>query len=253
MSKIGIFDSGIGGLSVLKEIYKNFPNNDYIYIGDEGYYPYGTKKEDEIINRSEKLVKFLISQNVNLIVVACNTVSSIALPYLKKNFDIPIIGVIDGAVQKSIEITKKGLIGVISTPLTAKSHIYRDKILSKNKDVEVFEVGSQELVNIVENGLINDDPTYLIAKETLKDLKDVDTLILGCTHFPALESLILKILPDVKIVDPAKEIVRFLNGYIDNKGNKTIKFYTTGNEENFKEKSKIFISDINIKVEKLTI
>ncbi|HPB34589.1 MAG TPA: aspartate/glutamate racemase family protein, partial [Caldisericia bacterium] len=112
MSKIGIFDSGIGGLSVLKVIYEKFPNNIYLYIGDENYYPYGLKSKDEIIDRSEKLTNFLISKKVDLIIVACNTVSSIALDFLKKNYEIPIIGVIDGAVEKSIKITQNGLIGV---------------------------------------------------------------------------------------------------------------------------------------------
>lgn len=253
MSKIGIFDSGIGGLSVFKFIYKNFPNNIFIYIGDEDYYPYGLKSDDEIKNRSEKITNYLISLNVDLIIVACNTVSSVALEYLKRKFDLPIIGVIDGAVEKSIKVTKNGMIGVISTPLTAKTHIYKNKILSKNNKVNVYEVGSQELVNIVENGLINDDPTYEIAKKSLEKIKFVDTLILGCTHFPALEDLILKILPHVKIVDPAEEISKYIKNYINNKDKMVLKFYTTGDVDSFKEKAKIFIKDLDIKVEKITI
>jgi len=253
MSKIGIFDSGIGGLSVLKVVYEKFPNNIFIYLGDEGYYPYGLKSKNEIEIRSEKITKFLISLNVDLIIVACNTVSSVALDYLKKKYDLPIIGVIDGAVEKSIEVTKNGLIGVISTPLTARTHIYKNKILSKNKNVNVFEVGSQELVNIVENGLINDSPTYKIAKETLEKISFVDTLILGCTHFPALEDLILKILPNIKIVDPAEEIIKYINDYINNKDRSELIFYTTGDIDSFKDKAKIFIKDLDIKVEKVTI
>ncbi|HPC56783.1 MAG TPA: glutamate racemase [Caldisericia bacterium] len=253
MSKIGIFDSGIGGLSVLKVIYEKFPNNIYFYIGDENYYPYGLKSDGEIIDRSEKITEFLISQKVDLIIVACNTVSSIALDHLKKKYEVPIIGVIDGAVEKSLKITKNGLIGVISTPLTANTHIYRDKILSKDSKVKVYEVGSQELVNIVENGIINNDPTYLIAKETLEKIKFVDTLILGCTHFPALQDLILKILPDVKIVDPAKEIIKYIKNYIDNKDKSVLEFYTTGDINSFKEKAKIFIKDFEIEVKRILI
>jgi glutamate racemase len=253
MSKIGIFDSGIGGLSVLKVVYEKFPNNIFIYLGDEGYYPYGLKSKNEIEIRSEKITKFLISLNVDLIIVACNTVSSVALDYLKQKYDLPIIGVIDGAVEKSIEVTKNGSIGVISTPLTARTHIYKNKILSKNKNVNVYEVGSQELVNIVENGLINDSPTYKIAKETLEKISFVDTLILGCTHFPALEDLILKILPNIKIVDPAEEIIKYINDYINNKDRSELIFYTTGDIDSFKDKAKIFIKDLDIKVEKVTI
>ncbi|HPB34582.1 MAG TPA: hypothetical protein PLW61_07445, partial [Caldisericia bacterium] len=144
-------------------------------------------------------------------------------------------------------------IGVISTPLTANTHIYRDKILLKNSKVKVYEIGSQELVNIVENGIINNNPTYLIAKETLEKIKFVDTLILGCTHFPALRDLILKILPNVKIVDPAEEIIEYIKNYIDNKDKSILEFYTTGDIKSFKEKAKIFIEDLEIEVKKIVI
>lgn len=253
MSKIGIFDSGIGGLSVFKYVYENFPNNFFVYLGDEYHYPYGLKSNEEIKIRSEKITNFLISLNVDLIIVACNTVSSVALEYLKKKFNIPIIGVIDGAVEKSIVVTKNRLIGVISTPLTAKTHIYKNKIFSKNKDVNVYEIGSQELVNIVENGLINDDPTYKIAKDILDEIKFVDTLILGCTHFPALEDLILKILPKVQIVDPAKEIIRYVKDYIKDDDKSELIFYTTGDIESFRKRAKIFIKDLDINVKNISI
>jgi len=108
-------------------------------------------------------------------------------------------------------------------------------------------------VNIVENGIINNNPTYLIAKETLEKIKFVDTLILGCTHFPALRDLILKILPDVKIVDPAEEIVEYIKNYIDNKDKSILEFYTTGDIKSFKEKAKIFIEDLEIEVKKIVI
>ncbi|MGQ9845012.1 MAG: glutamate racemase [Caldisericia bacterium] len=253
MSKIGIFDSGIGGLSVFKYVYKNFPNNIFVYLADESYYPYGLKSKDEIKKRSEKIVNFFISLNVDLIIVACNTVSSVALEYLKKKYNIPIIGVIDGAVERSIVVTKNRLIGVISTPLTAKTHFYRNKILLKNKNVNVYEIGSQELVDIVENGLINDNPTYKIAKEILDKIKFVDTLILGCTHFPALEDLILKILPSVQIVDPAKEIINYIKDYIKISDKSDLIFYTTGDIDSFKKKAKIFIKDLDINVKKISI
>jgi len=253
MSKIGIFDSGIGGLSVLKIIYEKFPENIFLYIGDENYYPYGIKSKVEIEQRSEKLVKFLISKNVDLIIVACNTVSSVAIDFLKSKFNLPIIGVIDGAVEKSIKITKNNLIGVISTPITAKSHVYKNKIQFKNKNVKVFEIGSQELVNIVENGIVDNSPTYSIAKEVLEKIRFVDTLILGCTHFPALRDLILKILPDVKIVDPAEEIAEYIKVFIKHNEKSTLKFYTTGDVKSFKEKAKIFIKDFNFNVEKIEL
>lgn len=253
MSKVGIFDSGIGGLSVFKVIYKNFPKNDFFYLGDEAYYPYGIKTKDEIINRSKKIVEFLIEKDVDLIIVACNTVSSVALPYLKEIFKIPIIGVIDGGVLKAIKITKNKKIGVLSTPLTAKTHVYKNKILSIDESCEVCEIGSQELVNIVENGIINESPTFALIKDVLKPFEDFDTLILGCTHFPALEELIKKILKDIQIVDPANEIIPFIKHLIKNNGKGIKKFYTTKDPNEFKERSKIFLKDFEIEVEKVDI
>ncbi|MBC7194629.1 MAG: glutamate racemase [Caldisericia bacterium] len=253
MSKIGIFDSGIGGLSVFKVIYANFPNCDYIYLADEGYYPYGIKTKEEIVERSFKIVKFLSQKNVDLIVVACNTVSSVALSYLKENFKTPIVGVIDGAILKSIKITKNKKIGVIATPLTASSHVYKNKILDLDKDIEVCEIGSQELVNIVENGVKIDNPIYKLIEKTLNPLKNCDTLILGCTHFPALEEVIKKVLKNVNIVDPAKEIVPFIKSYLNCTGNGERFFYTTLDKKSFKEKAKIFLQNLYIEVSEVNI
>ncbi len=253
MSRVGIFDSGIGGLSVFKVIYKNFPNCDYIYLGDEGYYPYGIKKKEEIIDRSFKIVNFLIQKNVDLIVVACNTVSSVALPFLKKSFSIPIIGVIDGAVLKSVKLTENKKIGVISTPLTASSHIYKNKILELDKSIQVCEVGSQELVNIVENGIKIDNPIFKLIEKTLNPLKNCDTLILGCTHFPALEEVIKKVLSGVKIVDPAYEIIPFIKSYLKCEGKGEKIFYTTLDKNSFKEKAKIFLQNLEIEVLEVNI
>lgn len=253
MSRIGIFDSGIGGLSVFKVIYKEFPKNDFFYLGDEEFYPYGIKTKEEIIERSQKIVEFLIDKKVDLIIVACNTVSSVALSYLKEKFRVPIVGVIDGAVFRAIKLTKNKKIGVLSTPLTAKTHIYKNKILSIDENIEVLEIGSQELVNIVENGIIDQSPTFNLVRETLKPFDDFDTLILGCTHFPALENLIKKVLKNIQIVDPAYEIIPFIKHFIKNNGNSLINFYTTKDPDTFKERSKIFLEDMVIEVEKVSI
>jgi glutamate racemase len=253
MSKIGIFDSGIGGLSVFKVINENFPNCDYIYLGDEGYYPYGIKTRDEIIDRSSKIVDFLIKEKVDLIVVACNTVSSIALNYLKERFKIPIFGVIDGAVSKSVSLTKNKKIGVIATPLTASSHVYKNKILELDNSIEVFEIGSQELVNIVENGVKIDNPIYKLIEKTILPIQSCDTLILGCTHFPALEDVIKKVLNNVKIVDPAYEIIPFIKDYVNCLGKGEKIFYTTKDKDSFKYKAKIFIKNFNFDVYEVNI
>ena len=253
MSKIGVFDSGIGGLSVLKELIKTFPKNHFIYLSDEGYFPYGTKVRDEIIERGERIVSFLKEKKVNLVVVACNTMSSVGLPYLKEKFSIPIIGVIEGAVEKAISTTKNGKIGVISTPLTAKSHIYKKRITSIFPEALVLEIGSQELVNIVEDGMIEKNPVFSLAKKILSPLNDVDTLILGCTHFPPLEEIIKKIIPHVKIVDPGKEITFKLKHLIECNSNLKLEFYTTGDKNSFKRKANIFIDGFNFEVKEIDI
>lgn len=253
MSKIGIFDSGIGGLSVLNQIFKKFPNNEFYYLADEAYYPYGVKTEEQIVDRSLKITRFLISLNVDLIIIACNTVNSTAYETLKKSFNIPIIGVIDGAVNKALKITKNNMIGVISTPLTKKTGIYRKKIKEMESNIKVFEIGSQELVDVVENGKIDDHPTFILANRLLEKINFIDTLILGCTHFPALEEIIKKILPNVCIVDPAIELVDYLKDFIDNKNLSSLTFLTTGNVEHFKIKAKIFLKNVTIKPKKIVL
>lgn len=253
MSKIGVFDSGIGGLSVLGELIKHFPENYFIYLADEGYFPYGTKTKEQIIKRGERIVSFFERERVDLIVVACNTISAVGLTHLKRRYKTPVIGVIDGAVERAVSKTKTGRIGVISTPLTANSHIYRERILLKLPKAEVREVGSQELVNIVEDGRLETSPVYQMAERILSPLKDADTLILGCTHFPPLEEIIKRILPSTQIVDPGKEIVFKLKEFIRCNSRKELKFYTTGDETSFKNKASVFIKNFNFKVEKVKL
>lgn len=252
---VGVFDSGVGGLGVMNVLMRDFPYENFIYIADSRNFPYGTKSEQEIIKLSERIVRYLISVGVKAIVVACNTVSSVAIPYLQSvATDIPVFGMIQAGAELALKTTKNLKIGVISTPLTAKTHAYRNEIHRLNENASVFEVGSQELVNLVEDGNSENKKAFLLAEEKLSDMlkKEVDTLILGCTHFPFLYRVVRTVVgKNVNIVDPSYEVSAKLTEYFS-KNNlyaknrfSSRKFLTTGDKEAFLDKANIFL-DIDI-------
>ena len=196
---IGIFDSGVGGLSVVKELTKILPNESVVYFGDTGRVPYGTKSDDTIIKYARQDEAFLMSKDVKMIIVACGTVSSVALP-LEKDLQIPILGVVAPASKDAAKATKNNKIGVIATSATVNSNSYVKEIKNLNKDAEVFQVACPLFVSLVEQGWssIDDEIAYLTAKRYLEPLiqKGVDTLILGCTHFPLLSDVIRRVMGD---------------------------------------------------------
>ena len=249
---IGVFDSGVGGLGVLNTLLKILPDESYLYIADSAHFPYGTKSAEQIKEYSEKIVQFLLKKNVKAIVVACNTVSSVALPYLKEiSGDVPVFGMVQSGAEIALKTTDNLRIGIISTPLTAKMHAYKNEIMSLNESAEVFEVGSQELVNLVEDGNAYKEEAYLLAKNKLSGVlgKKIDTLVLGCTHFPFLYKVVKKVVGNgVKVVDPASEVGNALMQFLvennlssDEKEHKRV-FLTTGDTKNFLDKAKIFLN-----------
>jgi glutamate racemase len=201
---IGVFDSGIGGLTVVKRIVSCLPREDIVYFGDTARVPYGSKSNDTVIEYGLQDAKFLMHKNIKVLVVACNTVSSIALNNLKNTFDIPIIGMIDpGAKNASLE-TKNKRIGVIGTRATISNQAYSKKIKSIDPSIHVFERSCPLFVPLAEEGWTNHAATYEIAKEYLQEFIkiDIDTLVLGCTHYPILAEVIQKIVgKDVKLID----------------------------------------------------
>ena len=190
---IGIFDSGLGGLKLLTDLRKQFPNESFLYLGDTARLPYGSKSEKTIQNYSKRIVEFLISENVKMIIIACNTASSLASDYLKNLFDIPIIEVVTPCLQKAIKETKNQRVGVIGTSATIQSKIYSRLINQINNKIIVFEKACPLLVPIIEVGIEN----KLIISELLNEYfhklleSDIDTLILGCTHYSIIEKYIL--------------------------------------------------------------
>lgn len=205
---IGVFDSGVGGLTVAREIMRNLPMEKIIYFGDTARVPYGSKSRDTVIRYSRQIVRFLREQQVKAIVVACNTASALALSTLEKESDIPIIGVVKPGARVAIETTKKKRVGVIATEATINSHLYRELIRQMDPEITVVGRPCPLFVPLVEEGWLHDSVTETVARRYLKDLQDqdIDTLILGCTHYPLLRSLIGEIMGErVTLVNPAYE------------------------------------------------
>lgn len=205
---IGVFDSGVGGLTVVREIMRQIPNEKIIYFGDTARVPYGSKSQDTVTRFSEQIVRFLRTFDVKTIVVACNTASAYALDALEKELDIPIIGVVKPGAKVAAEVTKNGKIGVIATEATIGSQIYTQYIQELNRDVTIYGKACPLFVPLVEEGLLQDPVTDEIARRYLTELIDIDidTLILGCTHYPLIRSTLGRIVGDkVTLVNPAYE------------------------------------------------
>lgn len=207
-SPIGIFDSGVGGLTVAREVMRNLPMEKIVYFGDTARVPYGSKSKDTVIRYSRQIVKFLQNQGVKAIVIACNTASALALDTLEKEIDIPIIGVVKPGARVAARETTGKKVGVIATEATIKSHLYRQLIQEIDPEISVVGKPCPLFVPLVEEGWRKDPITEMIARRYLQELQEqeIDTLILGCTHYPLLRSLIARIMGEkVRLVNPAYE------------------------------------------------
>lgn len=205
---VGVFDSGVGGLTVAREIMRNLPMEKIIYFGDTARVPYGSKSKDTVIRYSRQIVRFLREQKVKAIVVACNTASALALEELEADSEIPILGVVKPGASVAIRTTRKKRVGVIATEATINSHLYKKLICAMNPEITVIGRPCPLFVPLVEEGWLKDPVTETVARRYLKDLQqqDIDTLILGCTHYPLLRSLIGRIMGEkVTLVNPAYE------------------------------------------------
>ncbi len=236
---IGIFDSGVGGLTVMKEVIKALPNENIVYFGDTARVPYGSKSTQTVINFSTQIVKFLLEKNVKIIVLACNTVSSNAYETLKSQFDIPIIEVVSMGVN-SVGESKK--VGVIGTESTISSGAYERKLKEKDKNIKVYQKPCPLFVPLVEEGWVKESVTKDICQIYMKDFieKQVDSIVLGCTHYPLLEKVIQEVVGDIKVINPAKTTADFVKYYLEksdlltnNKSNGTYKLYTSDHTEKF--------------------
>ncbi|MDD4954511.1 MAG: glutamate racemase [Candidatus Omnitrophica bacterium] len=205
---IGIFDSGVGGLTVFKEIEKLLPDEDIIYFGDTARVPYGNKSKSTIIKFSTESILFLLKKKVKIIVVACNTASALSLDALSGMFSVPLIGVIEAGARKAIKATKNKKIAVVGTRSTINSKSYENAILKNEKKAKIYSKACPLFVPLVEEGILEGETTRGVVEMYLKSLKSTgaDVIILGCTHYPLLKKQIASYLKGVYIVDSATEV-----------------------------------------------
>lgn len=261
---IGVFDSGLGGLTAVKQIMQELPYENIIYFGDTGRVPYGTRSVETIIKYSKNDINFLLSKDVKVIVIACGTASSVALPVLKGDYDTPIIGVVDAATDAALSATKNGKIGIIGTPGTIKSGSYEKLIKEKNPDILTFNKACPLFVPLVENGHFETKVSELVCEEYLEEIKNagVDTLILGCTHYPLLKKTISKYMGEgVTLIDVGQEVAKALKTYFkaeDLHSNvcdeNQYRYYVSDNIDGFENLGGLFLEKrIDGQVEKIDI
>lgn len=259
---VGFLDSGLGGLSVVKEVKKLLPRENIEYFADNLRQPYGEKNQDELIDYTLQIISFLIKKKIKICVIACNTATAASLKKAREYFSIPIIGVIQPAVQDAIKKTSNKRIGVIATEFTTKNGAYSKEINRIAPGIKVFSNFCPEFVSIVEAGKFTATKTYKVAREYLKPLKDtqIDTLILGCTHYSFLKKIISDIMgPGVILIDPAvstsltlKEVL-IKKGISKEEGKSKENYYTTGLPEKVKKTAKIILSNDDYEIQKVKL
>ncbi|AFY74637.1 glutamate racemase [Synechococcus sp. PCC 7502] len=243
---IGIFDSGVGGLTVLQELKRQLPNEKIVYFADTARVPWGSRPQSEIIEFVQQILSWMQTQQVKMVVMACNTSSALAIETVRSQFDLPMIGLILPAAKAAIKYGQR--IGVIATTATVNSMAYVNAITETHKQSQVWQVACPEFVPLIEADRIHDPYTYEIAKNYLTPLieAEIDTLVMGCTHYPHLLEVFKQILPPyVKFIDPAKYVVKAVNQELDILGlrdrssrkNAVTKFYVSGDAEQFAEVS----------------
>ncbi|MFH1074548.1 MAG: glutamate racemase [Candidatus Firestonebacteria bacterium] len=249
---IGVFDSGVGGITVLKEIRKYLPDENIIYFGDTKHLPYGSKSRAAVTRLSTENVQFLLKKNVKFVVVACNTASALSLNLLKKFYSVPMIGVVDPGAKAAAEATVNNRIGVIGTRATIESFAYVKALLKKNKNLKVTGKACPLFVSLVEEGWFDSKVTELTAREYLKEFgkADIDTLVLGCTHYPFLKPILTKVLKGVKLIDSAAETAKSVKEALMVKGllrkpgiRPAYSFYVTDAPEKFKKLGSFFLGE----------
>lgn len=245
---IGVFDSGVGGLTVVREIMRQITNEKIIYFGDTARVPYGNKSKETVTRFSRQIVRFLQTHDVKTIVVACNTASAYAIEELEAELDIPVIGVVKPGARMAVDVTRNGKIGVIATEGTIGSGLYTKYIKSLREDAVIYGKACPLFVPLVEEGLWQDPVTVEIARRYLTELidLDIDTLILGCTHYPLIRSVIGQVMGDsVTLVNPAYETAIALKKLLGEKnllnevapplGSNPYQFYVSDGAEKFKQ------------------
>jgi glutamate racemase len=251
---IGVFDSGVGGLTVARSLRKALPREKIIYFGDTARVPYGNKSKSTIDRFSREIMDFLVEKGVKAVVIACNTASSFSLPFLRNNYELPVIGVISPGIKKAISLTKSGRIGIIGTEATVNSGAYH-RVLKRTggKQYRMFSASCPLFVPLVENRMTSGEITLRVVEKYLTPLKQkrIDTLILGCTHYPMLKKVISECMKGVKLVDSSEAVAEEVRDVLASedlivpRNHKTGKMtcYVSDAPDNFKKISGLFLKE----------
>ena len=260
---IGVFDSGVGGLTVVSQLFRSLPQEDIIYFGDTAHLPYGSKSKEAVTRFSLNIANFLKAQKVKIIVVACNTASSFALSSLRENIDLPVIGVIEPGAQAAVDTTRNFKIGIIGTEGTIKSRAFEEALKKIDKNVKVFSRACPLFVPLVEEGWLDKPETSQIAEKYLSPLKDegIDTLILGCTHYPLLKELISRIMgQEISLIDPAEATAKAVERRLGEKNllrkgsrKAVYKFFVSDDPEEFRRLGRRFLGKNIDKAERVNL
>lgn len=259
---IGIFDSGIGGLTVLKEIFSRLPNENTIYLGDTARVPYGIRSPETVTRYSFENTRFLSSKDIKILVIACNTASSVSLDAVRRNFPVPVVGVIEPGAKAAVAATVKKKIGVIGTDATVSSGSYTRAIKAIDASIDVFGIPCPLFVPLVEEGWMDDQITEMVAERYLADMrnKDIDTLVLGCTHYPLLKQVLSKVMGDaVTLIDSAVETADTISAILDAQGLMNMQgqvrheFYVTDSPQKFLSVGERFLGRAIENIEKIQL
>lgn len=260
---IGIFDSGIGGLTVMKEIFDKLPYENTIYLGDTARVPYGSRSPETVTRYSFENARFLCSKDIKILVIACNTASSVSLNALRGYLPVPVVGVIEPGAKAAVAATQKKKIGVIGTEATVRSSSYARAIHDLDPSVSVFSIPCPLFVPLVEEGWTEGRITEMIADRYLADMreKDIDTLVLGCTHYPLLKQVLSKVMGDkVRLIDSAIETAFEIRAILAAQGLKNIsglsarhEFYVTDSPQKFLSVGERFLGRSIENIEKIQL
>ena len=260
---VGVFDSGVGGLTVVNQLIKSLPQEDIIYFGDTAHLPYGSKSKESVIRFSLDIANFLQAQRVKIIVVACNTASSFALSSLREKIEIPVIGVIEPGAQAAVDATRNFKIGIIGTEGTIKSRAFEEALKKIDKNVKVFSRACPLFVPLVEEGWLDEPETSQIAEKYLSPMKDegIDTLILGCTHYPLLKELLSRIMgQEISLIDTAEATAKAVEKKLGEKNllrkgsrKAVYKFFVSDDPEKFLQLGRRFLGKNVEKAERINL
>jgi len=249
---IGVFDSGVGGLTVVKALLSAMPNENIVYLGDTARVPYGIKSKETVTRFSIECIGFLEKLNIKLALIACNTVSSFSIDILRQSFNVPVIGVIEPGVREACRVTKNKKIGVIGTRATVKSRAYVDGIMQSEPNAAVFQKACPLFVPLVEEQWFDEDITYRVAKKYLDELRTnkIDTIILGCTHYPMVKNVIKKVFNGkINIVDSSISVSDAVKTFLHESGLEStrpgkgkIQAFVTDDPDSFGSVSKVFLN-----------